>query len=115
MLNEEDGSNGLELFYKKTYDLWRDCTKFSWNIIQFYTITGSAFISLTLGIISIIITNETILNLPRIYPALVLWLSSILPLFMLIILWIGKKNFFREAKHIAEQLATLIKLEQKLG
>jgi hypothetical protein len=93
----------LKLFEEYDEDR-RDFSDREWETIKFFTTVFAALLTATIAIIKLLFQN---------YEGL--WMFIPLPFFMFVISYIGLRNFKRECARLFERVATLMKIEEKIG
>ena len=82
----------------------RDFSNREWETIKFFTTIFAVLLTATITIIRLLFPNFQ-----------GLYMFVFLPIFMLIISYIGLQNFKREYARSFERIATLMKIEEKVG
>lgn len=97
--------------YKEKEKNRRDYNRVEWETLKFFTTVFTALLTVTFIVIGYSITNSNSENLLM----KELWVFCFIPLSMLIISFLGLVNFKRECARNYETIATLAKIEKKLG
>ncbi len=96
-------SNLLKLFEEYEKDR-RDFSNREWETIKFTTTVFGVFLTATITIIIYLYPTHDIL-----------WMFVVLPIFMLAVTFVGYIDYKREYSRLFERVATLIKIEEKVG
>jgi hypothetical protein len=102
-------------FYKKTYNQFRENSKYSWDMVKFYSFAASAFITITLGALAGVLSHSSFIENNPIPASFLCFAILSFPYTMYQILEAGKTNFERECEHVYQQLAIVMKLEAKFN
>lgn len=101
-------------FYRKASNERQFFAEKAWETIKFHIVLASSLISITVGALSLMLTSEVFLILPKIIKSLLTILVVILPITMLYVVGMGSRNFNRECKRMYEQISIIMKIEERL-
>ena len=97
-------NNNLLDLYKEMNADRRDFSDREWQTVKFITTLFGILLAATVTIITYLRNDQQIL-----------WLFSFLPIYMFIISYYGLDNYRREYARLFERVASLMKIEEKVG
>jgi len=113
-MSENTNRDWLE-FYKKAHNDQTFFAEKAWETIKLHILLSSSLISITVGTLVLMHTSEVFFRFGAKERIILIGSLLILPITMILILYIGFRNFSRECRRMYEQASILMKLEEKFG